>query len=43
MPANETSDIVINAKLSGDQFNVANRNFSYRWNCSDLVPIMICP
>ena len=35
--------IVIDASPSRDIFTGANRNFTYNWECSLLIPIALCP
>ena len=41
--AGSSDTVILDASASRDYQNLANRNFSYRWNCSSLVPIVLCP
>jgi len=40
---NSDQSFTLDATLSRDNFNILNRNFTYQWQCSALVPSQLCP
>lgn len=35
--------VVVDASRSRDNGNLKNRDFNYRWECSKLMPDILCP